>query len=73
VGDLDRDLVSADPSAALATPGYDPTGGESAPGRVNLAEKKEEREGVAGVLRLCQSQDLPLNMACFDYLVGCCV
>lgn len=49
-----------------------PYGGESAPGRANLAEKKEEREDVAGVLSLCQSQELPFDMACFDYLVGFC-
>ena len=39
----------------------------------DLAEKESERKSVADLLRLCRSHKLPVDMACFDYLVELCL
>ncbi|KAG7293465.1 hypothetical protein NEMBOFW57_003516 [Staphylotrichum longicolle] len=36
-------------------------------------EKVSQRECVAEALRLCRSQELPVDMACFDYLIELCL
>jgi len=41
--------------------------------RENPTEKERQREHVAEVLHFCRSQELPVDMACFDYLVELCL